>query len=79
MISRNRKWGQIAGADRVRVKAQRHSRRIPVDDHTDKREQGDATEFGQSKLRQSAAVLRGQIRQVVGELIEPVHTGACAR
>jgi hypothetical protein len=70
---------QIAGSHRMRVEAQRHSRRIPVDDHADEREERDATEFRQTKLGKRPAVLRGEIGQIVRELVEPVHAGTRGR
>ena len=71
---------QIACANRMRMEAPyRHPGGVPIDDHVDQREEGDATQLGQSKLRQYATVLRGQIRQIVGELVEPVHAGTRAR
>ena len=73
------KVGQIAGANRVRMEAQRHARRVPIDDHADEREQSNAAQLGQPELRERAAVLRRQIGQIIGELVEPVHAGTCAR
>jgi len=66
-------------ANWMRMEAQRHARRIPVNDHTDEREHCNRAQLGEPKLCKRAAILRGQIRQVVGELIEPVHAGTCTR
>ncbi len=52
---------------------------IPVDDHADEREERDAAQLRESKLSERAAVLRRQIGQIVGELIQPIDAGTCAR
>ena len=70
---------QIAGTNGMRMEAQRHPRCVPVDDHADEREESDAAQFGQPKLRERAAVLRGEIGQIVGELVQPIDAGTRAR
>jgi NTP pyrophosphatase (non-canonical NTP hydrolase) len=61
------------------VETQRHPRRIPVDDHADEREERDAAQFRQSKLRQRPTILRREVGQIVGELVEPIDTGTRGR
>ena len=73
------KVDQIARTNGLRMEAERHAGGVPVDDHADEREESDAAQLRQSKLRQRAAVLRRQIGQIVGELIEPIDAGTCAR
>ena len=69
---------QIARVNGCGMKPERHAGGVPVHDHADEREERDAAQFRESKLRERAAVLRRQIGQIVGELIEPIDAGTCA-
>jgi len=65
----HQKVGQVARPHRVRVEPECHAAGIPVDDHADQREEGDAAQLRKSKLRQRPTVLRRKVGQIVGELI----------
>jgi hypothetical protein len=54
------------------MKAKSHAGGIPVDDQTDERKERDAGKLRESKLRQCATVLRGQVGEVIGELVQPI-------
>ena len=66
------KIDQIARVDRLGVKAKGHAGGIPVDDKADKGKERDAGQLRQSKLSERPAVLRGQVGEIVGELIQPI-------
>src|SRR6185437_14418286 len=69
---------QIARVDRLGVKAKGHAGGIPVDDQTDKSKERDAGQLGKSKLRERTTVLRSEVGQVVGELVQPIDARTCA-
>ncbi len=56
-----------------------HAGGAPIHRHADQSEESDTAQFRKSELRQHPAVLRGEVRQVVGELIEPIDAGTGGR
>ena len=71
--------GKIAGTHGMVVQPERHRAGVPVDDHVHKGKKGYAAQLRPTELGQCAAILRGEIGQVVGELVEPVHARRCGR
>ena len=69
----------LAGADGMRMKSQCHRAGVPIHNHADELEERNGAQLRHSQLSQSTAILGGEIRQVIGELVEPVHARACGR
>ena len=59
----------------VVVQPEGHASGAPIHRHAYQSKESDTAQLRQSKLRQHSTVLRGEIRQIVGELIEPIDAG----
>ncbi len=66
---------EIADADRLGAQADRHGRDVPVRDHADEFDEADEGEQAHADGRKSVTVRGRQVRQIVGELIEPIDAG----
>ena len=55
------------------MQPERHGRSLPINDHAYKHEESDTAEFRHAELRKRPTILRREVGQIVGELVEPVH------
>jgi hypothetical protein len=69
---------EIARSNLMIVEPESHTGGIPVDDHADGSEEGNAAQFGHPKLSESPTILCREIGQIVGELIQPIDAGTRA-
>ena len=65
--------------DMILMEPEGHAGGAPVDRHADQSEESDTAQLREPELRQRTAVLGGEIRQIVGELIQPIDAGTGRR